>query len=227
MHIVSDRAAPALLRAAFAVLLASAAACGGASPTAPSPAGDASVTLPSLEAMLAENTLGSSAAPITMIEYSSLACSHCADFHAVTLPLIRSNYIDPGQVKMIFRDYPLGDGAPLSASMVARCSGDRFLTVVDLLYRSQATWAGSSNVASALKTVVASAGMTGAEVDACLARTDLRTGIQAMRTQGLNTYGVVATPTFIIIKEQSQQKVEGAYPYGTFDAILKGLLPGG
>jgi protein-disulfide isomerase len=210
------RVLPAVL-----IALAGAAACGGgSSPAAPSSSGSAAVVPPDV-------VLGSTAAPITMIEYSSLTCTHCADFHAATLPLIKSNYIDSGQVKLIYRDFPLDDGAALSAAMVARCSGDRFYTVIDLLYQSQAAWAGSSNVTSALKNVVAPTGMTGAEVDGCLARTDLRAGIQAMRTAGRTTYGIAGTPTFIIIKEQNQQKVEGALPYGSFDAIFKGLLPAG
>jgi protein-disulfide isomerase len=198
--------------------LAGAQACGGKSPTSPSSTVDPGVTLPSLDSMLADKVLGGGAAPVTMIEYSSLSCSHCADFHAQTLPQIKSNYIDPGQVKLVFRDFPLDDGATLFASMVARCSGDRFFTVVDLLFKSQATWAGSSNVASALKSVVAPTGMTGAEVDACLARTDLKTGIQSMRAQGVSTYGVSGTPTFII----NGQKVVGAAPYSTFVAIFNG-----
>jgi protein-disulfide isomerase len=204
--------------------LAAAWACGGSSsPTSPSPTPSQPVTLPSLDSMLADKVLGSADAPITMIEYSSLACPHCADFHGSTLPLIKSNYIDPGKVKLIYRDYAFfTSGVDLSAAMVARCSGDRFFTAIDLLYRSQGTWAGSSNATSALKTVVASIGMTGAEVDACLALTDLRNGIQAIRSKGYADYGISGTPTFIIVN--NGQTVPGAYPYGTFDAIFKGLL---
>jgi protein-disulfide isomerase len=223
MRTSSGRVARACLLAAVLVVLTGAAACGGgsssSSPTAPS----TPVTLPSVESMLADKVLGNAAAPITMIEYSSLACSHCADFHSATLPLIKSNYIDPGQVRLIYRDYPFfSSSADLSGAMVARCSGDRFFTVIDLLYKSQATWAVSSNVANALKSVVAPAGMTSAEVDACLALGDLRTGIQAMKSKGEAEFGITGTPTFIITN--NGQRVIGAWPYGTFDAIFKGLL---
>jgi protein-disulfide isomerase len=218
MRVLSNRSTTALRAAAILILLAGAPACGGKSPAAPSSPGSDAVVPPDM-------VLGSASAPVTMIEYSSLTCSHCADFHAQTLPLIKSDYIDQGKVKLIYRDYPLDNGAALSAAMVARCSGDRFFTVVDLLYQSQATWAGSSNVTSALKSVVAPTGMTSAEVDACLARTDLRAGIQAERTAGTNTYGITGTPTFIITN--NGQQVVGAMPYGTFDAIFKKLLEGG
>jgi protein-disulfide isomerase len=216
MRVLSNCATSALRAVAIPILLAGAQACGGNSPAAPSSSGGDAVVPPDM-------VLGSATAPVTMIEYSSLTCSHCADFHSQTLPLIKSDYIDQGKVKLIYRDYPLDNGAALSAAMVARCSGDRFFTVVDLLYQSQASWAGSSNVTSALKSVVAPTGMTGAEVDACLARTDLRAGIQAMRTAGTNTYGVTATPTFII-QGKTQKKVEGAWPYGTFVLIFQELL---
>ena len=219
----SRRVAAVLFGATAVVAVACLAACGSKSPASPSsssPPVDPGVTLPSLDSMMADKTMGSSAAPITMIEYSSLSCSHCADFHSQTLPQIASSYIDPGQVRLIYRDYPLDDGVTLAASMVARCSGDRFFTVTDLLYRSQAAWYRSSNAASALKSAVAPSGMTGAEVDACLARTDLRLAIQAMRSQGTATHGVWATPTFII----NGQKHEGAMPYATFASVFQDLL---
>ncbi len=191
--------------------------CGGSSPAAPSS--------PVTPANLPEMALGSASAPITMLDYSSLACPHCADFHAETLPLIKSAYVDPGQVRIVFREFPIDDGAALSAAMVARCSADKYFTVVDLLYASQATWAGASNVAAALKTAVAPAGVSGADVDACLARADIKAAIQAMRTQGTNDYGITGVPTFIIYKSPaSPQKVVGAMPYGTFDLIFKGLM---
>jgi protein-disulfide isomerase len=215
-----------VVRAAFAScalgLLVGLGACASrSSPTEPSPPAGPSAPLPAIEDMLAEKVMGDPAAPISMIEYSSLTCSHCADFHLTTLPLIKTYYIDTGKVKLVYRDFPLDTGAALSASMVGRCSGDRFFMVIDLLYRNLAAWAGSSNVANALKTVVAPTGMTAVEVDTCLASTELRNGILAIRSRGQAEFGVRATPTFII----NGQKIEGALPYGSFAAIFQGILP--
>jgi protein-disulfide isomerase len=196
------------------VILAAAWGCGGSSPAAPTPSSTPPATLP-------EMVMGSATAPITMLDYSSLTCSHCADFQATTLQAIKSTYIDAGQVRVVFREFPLNNGAALSAAMVARCSADKYFTVVDLLYASQAVWAGAANVSAALKSVVAPAGVSAADVDACLARSDLKTAIQAMKTEGENKYGIAATPTFII---NEKTKVEGAMPYGTFDMIFRGLL---
>lgn len=208
------RAAVRVLAIGLAVV---AMACGGHSADS-NPAGPtATAQLPALDVMLAEKSLGSPAAAVTMIEYSSLTCPHCASFHAETLPQIKTAYIDTGKVRFIYRDYPL-DSTALSAAMVARCSGDRYFTVLDLLFQAQATWV-TTNPTSAIKTVVAQAGMTGAEVDACLALTDLRNGITSIKTAGQQQYGVNATPTFII----GSQTIVGAMPFATFDAVLKSL----
>jgi len=207
-----------LMGAVVLAVLAAAAFSGGcdrspSAPSAPSP-------LPGLHTMLAEKVLGSATAPITMIEYSSLTCSHCADFHALTLPLIKSEYIDTGKVKFVYRDFPLDNGTALTASIVARCSGDRFFTVLDLLYQSQGTWAGSSNPTSALKSVVAQAGLSSAEVDACLVSADLRAGILAIKSKGEADYDITGTPTFFI----NGQRIDGAMPYGIFAEIFNTLL---
>lgn len=210
-------------------LLAVAWACGGGStPTAPStPAPSTSpaaagpaASLPSLDEMLADKVLGSAAAPVAIVEYSSLTCSHCASFHKDTMPQIRAAYIDGGRVKLIYRDYPL-DQVALSAAMIARCSGERYFAVLDLLFASQTTWAGSTDPVGALKRTVASTGLAAADVDTCLANADLRSGILRIQATGQSQYGVRATPTFIV----GGRLLEGAYPFATFDAILKGLLP--
>jgi len=204
-------------------LLLGQAACGKSTPTSPStwssPPGS-SDPLPGIEGMLAAKVLGNPDATISMIEYSSLTCSYCAGFHAETLPLIKEHYIDTGKVALIYRDFPADNGAALSASIVARCSGDRFFSVLDHLYRTQATWAGSANVTSALASAVAPFGMTTAEVSACLSSTELRSGIVAMRAQGQAEHSVWAVPTFVI----NGQRIEGAQPYASFAAVIDSLL---
>jgi protein-disulfide isomerase len=200
----------------LALLLAVAAAgcgdSGGSTPTAPTP----TAALPPMSVMLAEKALGSAAAPVTMIEYSSLGCSHCADFHAATLPQLKSAYVDTGRVRLVYRDYPLDDTAALAASMVARCSGDNYFATLDALFKAQSSWAYASNYTGAIKTVVAPLGMTSADVDACLASTELRSGVLAIKQAGQSTYSISGTPTFII----NGQKVIGAYPYAYFAAII-------
>jgi protein-disulfide isomerase len=201
------------LLVATAGLLMSMASCHrAATPAGPSPA------LPGIESMLADKILGNAGAPVSIIEYSSLNCSHCASFHALTLPQIKTAYLDTGKARLIYRDFPLSDDA-LSASMVARCAGDAYFTVVDLLFNAQGAWASSSNPTAAIKALVAPAGLSASFVDACLASADLRAGILRMKNTGSADYAVTGTPTFVI----GSDRVLGAQPFATFDAILKRL----
>jgi protein-disulfide isomerase len=185
--------------------------CSNSSPVAPT--GDH--PLPTLAEMLADKTLGSATAPVTMIEYSSLGCSHCADFDITTFPQIKGTYIDTGRVRFIYRDYPL-DPPSLTAAMVARCSGDRFFSTIDALFLAQASWANASNYTGAIKTVVAGIGMSAADVDACLAVPGLQSGVLAIMQTGTQQYSVGGTPTFFI----NTRRVDGAYPFATFAAII-------
>jgi protein-disulfide isomerase len=199
----------------LALLLAIAAAgcgdSGGSTPTTPTPA----VTLPPMSVMLAEKSLGSATAPVTMLAYSSLSCSHCGDFHAATLPALKSAYVDTGRMRFVFRDFSRND-ADTAGSMVARCSGDNYFATLDALFKAQSSWAYASNYTAAIKTVVAPLGITSATVDACLASTELRNGVLAIRQAGQSTYSISGTPTFII----NGQVVIGAYPYAYFAALI-------
>ncbi len=213
-----NRLAGWIARLAAVALIGASAACGGQSASSPSVVGP-TAPLPSLDVMLADKVMGSPSASVTIIEYSSLTCSHCAAFQTATLPQLRTAYLDTGRARLIYRDFPL-DGASMSASMIARCSGDRFFAVIDLLYRAQDTWTRASDVIGALKQTVAPAGMTAGDVDTCLAQTALRDGIAGIYTAGQAQYGIRAVPTFII----DSRKIEGALPFADFDAILKSLI---
>jgi protein-disulfide isomerase len=170
--------------------------------------------------MLADRVLGSDSAPITMIDYSSLNCPHCANFTSATLPSIKLNYIDTGKVRLVTREFPLNNGSALSAAMLARCAGDRYSDAVSELYASQDMWASASDPTSILKSAVYPV-MSGAVADACLADTALRNGLWAIRTSA-SSNGIQATPTFVI----NGQPYVGDMPYASFDAIFKSLLPG-
>jgi protein-disulfide isomerase len=201
-----------LSAAIFSAVLLS--ACGDSSSSSPTP----TTALPALSVMLSEKTVGSESAPVTMIAYSSLSCSHCGDFHVTTYPLLKSTYIDTGRMKFVFRDFPLNDAA-VAGSMVARCSGDRFFPTLDALFKAQGSWAYNSDYKTPLKSAVSSLGITSSDVDACLATTGLRDGIFGIRSAGSATYGVNATPTFII----NGQKVVGALTFPDFAAIIDGM----
>ena len=189
---------PAFLIAGLAAALA--VACGGSSsptsPTSPSPP-PGSVTLPSLDEMLADKTMGSTGAPNTIIEYSSFSCPHCANFHAVTLPELKTKHIDTGNARFIFRDFPL-DSPSLQAGMLARCAGDaRYFEVIEQLFRTETTWT-SGSPSQGLATVMLGLGMSQATIDACKADSALQQGILKIQQDGQTQFGVNATPTFIV-----------------------------
>lgn len=154
--------------------------------------------LPPLDVMLAERSLGNADAKVTIIEYSSLTCPHCADFHREILPQIKAEYIDKGLVRWVLRDFPL-DGRAMAAAMVARCvPQDRYFGFIDLLFRDQQTWARGSDPLTDIKVRAQLAGLSPADVDACLADKQLLQGIQQRAQEGQQRDGINATPSFLI-----------------------------
>jgi len=215
-------AASAALVTALALLAAS---CGGgsdASPAAPStsvPSGllAGSTQVPSLSDMLADKRIGPADAPNLVIQYSSLGCSHCADFHTQSLPALKSQYSDKGAATFVYRDFPL-DRTSLLGAMVARCSGDsRYFAVLDVLYQSQSTWARASDAWGAMQKALRDAGLAQSLIDACVAAGGLEQGVTAIRQQGIDTYGITGTPTFIV----NGIKVVGNVPLAAITSYFK------
>lgn len=176
--------------------------------------------LPATQTMLEERSLGNPSAPVTMIEYSSFTCPHCADFHRETMPELKSAYIDTGKVRYVFREFPL-DRRALAASMVARCvAPDRFFGLVDMLYRDQQTWARSANPLDDLKIRAQLAGLSPADFDACLNNQDLANGIQARAAEAREKDKVESTPTFFV----NGRLISGAVPFAEFQAAIDEAL---
>ena len=184
------------------------------------PAPGAAEPLPTNEA-LADRILGDPQAPITIIEYSSLTCPHCADFHRDTLPRLKEEYLDTGKAKLIFRDYPTqpADRA-IAAAMLARCARpERYFGFLEMLFRSQVAWRDSADPIAALAQVGLLGGLTRADFDTCLANRELFEGIRQIQSDGRAEFGIQSTPTFIIEGEM----IEGAESYEKFDEILRPL----
>ena len=98
---------------------------------------------------MGELVLGNPNAPVTVIEYASLSCHHCAEFHAGTLPKLKERYIDTGKVKLVFRDFPLEQNA-LRAAMIARCAGpERRERFVDVFFKQQDGWSHAKDPTAA------------------------------------------------------------------------------
>jgi protein-disulfide isomerase len=174
----------------------------------------------SLSEAMAEKSIGSPNAPITMIEYSSLTCSHCAAFHTDTLPSIKKDYIDTGKLRLVFWDFPLGNLA-LAAAMIARCSGqDNYVPMTSALFLSQETWARSDAPFDAIAGIARLSGMSINDIETCLDDSELLAAIQAKAKEAESILGVTSTPTFFIEGEI----VPGNLSYREFKVLLDKAL---
>lgn len=169
-----------------------------------------------------ERVLGAPDAPVTIIEYSSLTCPHCADFHIHTLPKLKAAYIDTGKVRFIFRDFPL-DPRALSAAMVARCvEPNRYFGFLEILFRDQETWAISDDPVRELKVRAKLAQLSETAFNACLANEELAKAITDKAKQAHEQEGVRSTPIFFI----GDRTLRGAYPFEDFKTIIDAALDG-
>jgi protein-disulfide isomerase len=146
---------------------------------------------------LGDETLGDPKAPVTVIEYASMTCPHCAHFSATTFPELKKRYIDTGKVYYIFREFPL-DELAAAGSMVARCAGkDNYFPLVETLFAQQRDWVVQRPY-QPLLAIAKQAGMTEDSFDACLANQDMVKGIEQGRSEASSKFGVQSTPTFFI-----------------------------
>lgn len=167
----------------------------------------------------AEQVLGDPKAPVTIIEYSSLTCPHCAQFHNEVLPELKERYIATGKVRMIYRDFPL-DELALNAATLAHCAGpDRYFGFLDVLFQTQSTWAKADDLA-ALKQLGRLGGLSEDQMAACLADEELTNGILQTRLDGQNQHDISSTPTFIIEGEP----YAGSRSVDDFSALIDPLL---
>ena len=166
--------------------------------------------------------MGLAGAKVTLIEYASLTCPHCANFHASTLPQLKARYIDTGLVKLIYRDFPL-DRVALSAAMLARCAGpERYFAFLDAFYAQQSNWtrgATLDQVMANLKSLTRLGGMAEPQIDACLANREVETAVLTQQLQGEREFQVRSTPTLII----NGRPHIGAATFEALDQILRPL----
>ncbi len=158
----------------------------------------AKVSLPPLKEILSDRLLGNANAPITIIEYASMTCPHCAAFHAGPYPALKKEYIETGKVKFIYRDFPL-DRLALAASMMTRCAPkERYFAVVDIVYRTQQNWAKVADPAGALAQIGLLSGISQETYKACVGNKEIFDGVMKIRNDGDKEFNVKSTPTIIV-----------------------------
>jgi protein-disulfide isomerase len=166
---------------------------------------------------LGDEVQGKADAPVTIIEYASMTCGHCATFHTKTYPVLKSRYIDTGKVKYIMREFPLD---PLAAAgfMLARCAGpDKYYPMIEVLFQKQDQWAVQQPIPP-LTAIAKQAGFTQEKFESCLSDQKILDGIEATRTRGSEKLGVNSTPTFFV----NGKMLRGAV---TIEELEKEILP--
>ena len=194
----------------------------GTRPSSPAPAPQAVAQAADKTTLLQvqpnDHVLGDPKAPITLIEYASLTCPHCAHFSVAVLPELKKKWIDTGKVKLIYRDFPL-DQTALKAAQLAECAGkDKYFGVIDMIFETQPKWATASDPMAELGKSLRIAGMGENEVKACLANSAVADGVVA-DYRGGETLGVNSTPTLFI----NGQEFKGARSVEEMDATFSKL----
>ncbi|MGD9543245.1 MAG: DsbA family protein [Methylocystis sp.] len=174
----------------------------------------------STDELMAPNALpdvveGSANAPVTIVEYASMTCSHCAAFHHDVYPELKKNYIDTGKAKFILREFPL-DPLATAAFMLARELGDKRDAVVDLLFSQQKNWAFSDKPLDGLANVLKQAGLGQEKFEAILKDQTLYENVNKVRDRAAEKFGVNSTPTFFI----NGDKYTGEIKLEDFDKII-------
>ena len=170
---------------------------------------------------LPDLALGPADAKVTVVEYASMTCGHCAHFTKEVWPEFKKKYVDTNKVHYVFREFPL-DNLAAAASMLARCvDHDKTFSLIEVLFEKQADWAfGEGNPVPRLFEIAKQAGFTQESFDKCLTDQKLLDEITAGRTRAAEVFGVSATPTFFI----NGKKLDGAPTMEKFDQMIEPLL---
>jgi protein-disulfide isomerase len=171
---------------------------------------------------LPDMALGPATAPVTITEYASMTCGHCANFNETIFPKIKSEYIDSGKIRWVFREFPL-DIKAAAGSMLARCiakdDAGKYFAVIDMLFKQQTDWV-TKNTTETLTRIGKQAGLSQQAVEDCLKDQALLDKIAADQKFASEVLKVNSTPTFFINGEM----VKGATSFEEFDKRIKALL---
>ena len=165
-------------------------------------------------------SIGSADAPVTVVEYFSLTCTLCAQFHTDTMPDIFTKYVETGKVRFIYRDFPL-DNVALGAAMITQCLDDRLhYGFVQMLYKQQARWTASADPVGAVARLAQLAGLNAERANACLSDTGLRDIIVAGQNAASTDFQIGVPPSFVIDGET----IAGVLSLSDFEDIIEPLL---
>ena len=173
---------------------------------------------------ITEMVQGAEDAPVTLIEYASYTCPHCANFHTGPYKKLKEEYIDTGKVKFIYREVYF-DRYGLWASMIARCAGpEKFFGMTDLIFKEQSDWAragGATEIVDALRKIGRLAGLENDQLEACLQDGTKAQTLVTWYQENAEEHNVTATPSFVL----NGKKIENQ-SYDSFKALIDAELEG-
>jgi protein-disulfide isomerase len=165
---------------------------------------------------LGDIAMGAENAPVTIVEYASMTCGHCANFSVKTFPQIKERYIDTGKVRYILREFPL-DPLAAGAFMLARCAGkDKYYSIVESLFAQANKWV-VQNPLPALFAIAKQAGFTKQSFDECLSNQKLLDELEEVRKRGADEFKIQSTPTFFV----NGERLLGDQPFSEFEKLIE------
>ena len=181
-------------------------------------------TIPMNYAFPDDHVLGKASASVTLYEYSSFGCFHCADFHLLVLPELQKEFVDKGLLKVVFVPLPLDKGS-MDAALLAECVGkDKYFDFVDLLFKKQRDWGMAFNPQKVLLQYAALSGVGDEKAKACLKDDAMAERILKDRQAGLSDLKISGTPSFVVSSKSGNQLVEGFKNFDEFSKIIKSHL---
>ena len=169
---------------------------------------------------LGDVALGPADAKVTIIEYASMTCPHCAAFHQATWPELKKRWVDTGKVRFVLREFPL-DPLATAGFMLARCDGEnKYYPIVDLLFSQQRAWAYAERPLDALRQMMKQAGFSQEKFDSCLKDQKLYDAVNAVKNRGMDVFKVSSTPTFFI----NGQRHPGNLSIDEIEKVIKPIL---
>jgi protein-disulfide isomerase len=215
------RAVRASIPIAVAVALSG---CGGGAMGPAPPIDKATYVPPQAELMapgpLGERVLGKANAPVTVIEYVSLTCPHCANFQKNLFPRVKKEFIDTGKVRYIVREFPIGHTSG-TAAIINRCAPeDKYFFLLNQFLTRQPEWVSQEVRPDAIYSVAKSSGMSRETFDKCLSNQTIIDGLTEVKQRG-RQFGVIGTPTFFI----NSRKAQGEVTYDEIKALIEQAPP--
>lgn len=170
-------------------------------------------------------SLGEKNAPVTIYEFSSFGCYHCADFHLKTLSKLKEEYVSKGKLRLVFNDFPL-DGKSMQASLISHCfNNGKYFRFLDTLFEKQREWGLSNKTGELMKKYAYLNGISEEQAQKCLDDKEQAQEIINNRQYAISNLGISGTPSFVISSENNREIIYGAPSYETMKALIDKNLP--